>query len=122
MRILVIDDEDGDRLLLQTMLNDAGFLVDVATDGSIGLSLVQKNQYDLVITDIFMSDVEGFDVIAAIKQDFPDTKIIAVSAGGLPGDSTILDMAESLGADDVMIKPVDGDWLVERVTCLLGLE
>ena len=118
MRILVIDDENGDRLLLQTMLCDAGFLVDVATDGGMGLSLVKKNRYDLVITDIFMPDVEGFDVIVALKQDFPDTKIIAISAGGLVGDSTVLDMAESLGADDVMAKPIDGDWLVKRITAL----
>lgn len=120
MPILVIDDEAGDRLILKTVLNDAGFEVDVAVDGREGLALAKKNNYELVITDIFMPDVEGFDVISKLKQDRPGIKIIAVSAGGLVGDSTILDMAESLGADVVLIKPVDGDLLVDKVVALLG--
>lgn len=121
MHILVIDDEEGDRLVLTTILERAGFEVDDVGDGALGLALAHKNQYDLVITDIFMPRIEGFDVIKELKHHFPNQKIIAVSAGGLVGDSTILDMAEACGADEVIIKPIDQQQFLRAVNTLLGL-
>ena len=121
VRIMGLTSEEGDRLILQTILQNAGFSVDLAAHGRIGLDLAKKHEYELVITDIFMPDIEGFDVIAELKHNIPKIKIIAISVCGLVGDSTILDMAESLGADDVMIKPIDGKWLVQRINALLGI-
>lgn len=106
-RILVIDDEDQVRSMLRMTLEDAGYEVEEAPDGEIGLGIFRKKPTDLIITDILMPEKEGIETILELRRDFPDTKIIAISGGGrFKSPNTFLTMAEHFGADRSFVKPI----------------
>ncbi len=103
--IVLIDDDDDVRRTLVRMLETAGHQVHEAADGSSGLELCLRVDPQLVITDILMPEKEGIETIMTLKRDRPDLKIIAISGGGRAGGMDFLDMARSLGADEVLQKP-----------------
>jgi len=104
-RILVIDDEDQPRQMLQQALERAGYEVTTARDGSEGLQRFRAAPTDLVITDILMPEKEGLETIMDLRREFPTVKIIAVSGGGRTGGLNFLDIAERLGAQRTLQKP-----------------
>ncbi len=121
-RILVIDDEYQARSMLRMMLECAGYEVEDAPDGEIGIKLYRKSPTDLVITDILMPKKEGIETIIEIRRDFPSARIIAISGGGrLKTPDIFLSMAESFGAARVFAKPVDKDELLDAVRELAGV-
>ena len=118
--ILIIDDDDQFREMLRQMLERAGYEVVEASDGKEGLKLFRENQVDLVITDIFMPEKEGLEVIMEFRRNFPDKKIIAISGGYrkiTPEES--LKMAEAFGAKYTFKKPVDRQALLDAIKELL---
>jgi CheY-like chemotaxis protein len=118
--ILVIDD---DALVLDTIvqvLQDVGYHVSGASNGLEGISIFRSGHPDLVITDIIMPVMEGIEVIRAMRREQPTVKIIAISGGGRSGPLNYLDIARSLGANDVIAKPFDADDLVQRVQICLA--
>lgn len=119
-RILVIDDDEQIRFLLQQMLEQEGFEVDVAQDGRIGMMLHRKNPAELVITDIIMPDQEGLETIQQFRQEFPKVKIIAISGGGRIGPESYLVLAKKFGAMKTFVKPIDRDELLEAIQELLN--
>jgi DNA-binding response OmpR family regulator len=104
-RILVIDDEDQSRQMLQQALERAGYEVTTARDGSEGLRRFREAPTDLVITDILMPEKEGLETIMDLRREFPAVKIIAVSGGGRTGSLNFLDIAKRLGARRTLQKP-----------------
>ena len=78
---------------------DEGFNVLTATNGKQGMKLFNKNQVDLVITDIIMPEKTGFEIIIEIKRICPDIKIIAISGMGLGMIKTCLKTARFSGAN-----------------------
>jgi DNA-binding response OmpR family regulator len=104
-RILVIDDEDQPRQILQQALERAGYEVTTARDGSEGLRRFRAAPTDLVITDILMPEKEGLETIVDLRREFPAVKIIAISGGGRTGSLNFLDIAERLGAQRTLQKP-----------------
>src|SRR5260221_4424854 len=82
IHILVIDDEAAVRTLIRQILEEEGHQVDEATDGEEGLARLQSTHIDLVITDIFMPHKEGIETILALRRQFPNVKIVAISGGG----------------------------------------
>jgi DNA-binding response OmpR family regulator len=86
--ILIIDDTDVIRDLLQTSLERAGYAVRVAKDGHEGLREFRKASADLVITDIYMPDCDGIEVIRGLRRLSPEVKILAISGGTGTKDSS----------------------------------
>jgi DNA-binding NtrC family response regulator len=81
-RILVIDDEPTVTDGLRLFLNDAGLRVDTASSGNAGLDLFQRGEYDLVVTDLALPDVEGFEVLKKVKEKDPTVEVIMITGYG----------------------------------------
>jgi len=105
-RILIIDDDDIIRRMLRLMLTKAGYDVLDAADGKEGIELFRENNVDLVITDLIMPEKEGLEMIMELKTDFPDVKIIAMSGGAQMGPEGYLQLADALGAQQTLKKPI----------------
>ncbi len=119
-KILIIDDDDQILSLLARSAELAGFVAMTAMDGREGQKLLEKQSFDLVITDLIMPEKEGMETITFIKKNFPAIKIIAISGGGRIGPETYLPAALELGADRAFAKPFSVDELLSAVRQLLG--
>jgi DNA-binding response OmpR family regulator len=120
-RLLVIDDDDLVRAALTDMLQTAGFEVVAASNGRLGLELLDTTPVDAIITDILMPEQEGLETIREVRQRFPHIRILAISGGGAGGgESQLLRFAESFGADHALPKPFTGSQLVAAVRTLLA--
>ncbi len=111
-RILVVDDEDTLRTVLGTELTSAGYEVSTATDGDEAISEVQNKKFDLLLLDIRMNRVDGFEVLKFVKKNYPSVKVIM-----LTGFADLKNAIESkkLGAEDFVSKPYD---LVDLLTTI----
>lgn len=112
--ILVIDDKDSMRKMVAQTLNEEGYNVSMAANGPEGLNLVKDKQFDLVITDLKMPDVDGLEVLSNVKEINEETAVIVMTAYGTI--ETAVD-AMKKGAEDFLTKPFDSDHmllLVER--------
>ena len=103
--ILVIDDDDQIRALLQQVLERAGHKVVSAADGNQGIKLFRAQAADLIITDIIMPEKEGLETIMELRRDFPEVRIIAISGGGRMKPDEYLHLAERCGAHRTLTKP-----------------
>ena len=119
-RILVVDDEPQIVQLLQNLLEHNGFQVEEAANGEDALKLNQKQNFDLVVTDIIMPGKEGIQTIQEIRKINPRLKIIAISGGGHSASSVYLDMAEKMGANITIAKPFDLNYFLNIVKSLLS--
>ena len=111
-RILVVDDEDALRTVLSSELEGEGYQVDSAADGDEAMIIVKKKPFDLVLLDIKMPKVDGFEVLKFIKEKHPAVKVIM-----LTGFADLKNAIESkkLGAEDFVSKPYD---LVDLLTTI----
>jgi len=115
IRVLVVDDNDDLRSLLKAALEAAGYSVEVASDGHTALMLQSAFPADIVVTDLFMPQGDGFDAILALRQNFPNVKIIVIS-----GDTPLIkadpvNAARSLGVDAAFPKPFELAVLIKAV-------
>jgi len=113
-RILVVDDNASNRDLLTRRLQRQGHTVLQAEDGTIALALVEKETLDLVLLDLMMPGISGYDVLASLKSDprFREIPVIMISA--LSELDSIVRCIEA-GADDYLAKPFDPTLLRARV-------
>jgi len=111
VRILVIDDDDDFRSMLCTALKQAGYTVEEAHNGLEGIQRQRTKPVDLVITDILMPEREGLETIQALRQEFPEIKIIAISGG--MGPLNFLPLARKFGALRTLQKPFSLQQLYE---------
>jgi len=81
MTILLIDDEESVRMLFQMVLAQAGYHVLTAESGAHGLQLLQQQEVDLALVDIFMPERDGLESIKRLREARPTSKIIAMSGG-----------------------------------------
>ncbi len=111
-KILVVDDEDALRTVLSAELNSEGYEVGTAADGMEAVGELQKATYDLVLLDIKMPNMNGFEVLKVIKEKYAGTKVIM-----LTGFADLKNAIESkkLGAEDFVSKPYD---LVDLLTTI----
>ena len=120
-RILVIDDDELIRDTLRMVLMDAGHQVHLAEHGRFGLEVLDQHPIDLVLCDLFMPDMEGFETMASIRQRYPELKIIVMSGGARGIDqSHYLEDAEILGADATLSKPFRNRDLTGLIDQLIG--
>ena len=120
IKILVIDDDDVIRLTMQSVLKKKGFQVFTAENGNVGLVIFKKEKPQIVITDMLMPNKEGLETITEIRMLKTGAKIIAMSGGGSTQNMTFLQLAEKVGADLLLSKPVKPDQLIAAVENLLG--
>ena len=105
-KILVVDDEKSLREVMSIMLKRAGYAVTEAADGEEAIGQVNKEIFDLVITDLRMPKADGMDVLKAVKSFSPDTVVLVVTAFGT-ADSAVEAMKH--GAFDYLTKPFQVD-------------
>jgi CheY-like chemotaxis protein len=120
MRILVVDDNDQIREMLRLLLEQAAYEVLEAANGKFALKLLKQEQVDVIVTDIIMPEMEGIDLIMAIRSMDPGAKIIAISGGGRVDPHLCLSLADELGADRVLQKPFGKSAILSMVAELLG--
>ena len=121
-RILVIDDEDLIREVVKEMLEAEGYVVSTAANGREGLRLYRKEPADLIITDIFMPEMEGLETIRELLRSSPKVKIVAISGGGEKGMLSFLSHAKRFGAVQTLEKPFSREELLTIVSELLTQE
>ena len=101
-RILIVDDEESDRLFERAILEDAGHTLFFASDGEAALRAYRQHRIEIVITDLHMPNLNGLQLIRELKEIDPLATIIAVS-GVAAGQ---LQRAQELGAVKTIRKPV----------------
>ena len=112
--ILLIDDEESVRMVFQVALERAGYRVLTAENGQHGLRLLEHQEVDLALVDIFMPGTDGLEVIELLHMSRPACKIIAMSGGSPEWD--YLDAAKYLGANDTLKKPFSVQELLDTVS------
>lgn len=115
-RLLVVDDDDEIRELLEFDLAHSGYTVDTACDGLEGLNKAVTNNYDLVLLDVMMPKMNGFDVCQNLRKAKPEIPVLLLTAKGTIGDKT---QGFDCGADDYLVKPFDIQEVLLRVKALL---
>ena len=100
-RILIVDDEKEITLLMKKSFEEAGYMADVSYNGKEGLAQLQKNDYSLVILDIMMPGMNGYEVCSRIREK-NNIPIIMVSAMGQNEDKI---KGLMTGSDDYIVKP-----------------
>lgn len=114
-RVLVVDDDDDIRLLLEELLRAAGYTVDTAEDGRAALRVFHANPCDLVILDLSMPELDGFETLERLR-DLSDVPVILLTAR-----SSEIDKVRGFraGADDYVVKPFGRQELLARIEALL---
>ena len=112
----MIEDEEKIAAFMRKGLKEAGYAVDLATDGDEGLELALTGDYDLLIVDIMLPGIEGISLIQRIRKRKPQIPALIVSARGDPADKV---KGLDAGADDYLAKPFDFDELLARIRVLL---
>ncbi|MDE3184794.1 MAG: GAF domain-containing protein [Bacteroidota bacterium] len=113
--ILVVDDDDSIRSLLEQELSEAGYLIEQATNGKQALECIRKNRPDLIILDVMMPEMNGFDVAAILKND-PQTMDIPIIILSIVQDKA---RGFRIGVDRYLTKPIDTAQLFTEVGNLL---
>jgi CheY-like chemotaxis protein len=105
--ILIIDDNEDVRSLLGRTLTRAGYSVLNCADGHGALALLARTSFRLVVTDIYMPGMDGYEVIMKVNASLPKPKVLAISGGTLSVAGVNLKVAKHLGCERVMAKPFD---------------
>jgi PAS domain S-box-containing protein len=117
-RLLVVDDDENNRDMLKRLLEPAGYEIETACSGEHGLGMLRSAKFEVILLDIVMPGMNGFDVLSALKadQELRQTAVIVISA---------LDEMESvsrcieMGADDFVAKPFDRVILQSRISAVI---
>ena len=118
-KVLLVDDNTNLLKLISIILRQSGFEVHMAHSGKLGLSMAEKEQPDIILLDIMMPDMNGFDVCKDIRQhpQVGATRIVLFSAMSRRQDK---EKGYGVGADDYMIKPIHPVELVNKVREVLA--
>ena len=117
--ILFVDDDEPTRLLLQAMLKQAGYLPVTSPSAFEALDLVHKHAFDLILLDIMMPQMNGFDFLKRLKSSdkVKDIPVVMLSA---KDDRPSIEKAMSLGAVDYIVKPPQKDVVCKKLETILG--
>jgi two-component system OmpR family response regulator len=115
-RILVVDDEENITFLLRSALQHFGFDVEVASDGRGALRTVRAQPPDLVVLDVMLPDVDGFEICRRMRNEGIDTPVLFLTARDGSNEAV---RGLTLGGDDYVTKPFSLEEVVARVQALL---
>ena len=116
VKVLIVEDNDKLRRMIDIYLKQNNFKTYTAKDGLEALDILDDNSIDLVICDIMMPNMDGFELIKELRTVYKELPIIIVSAKESKDDKM---MGFKLGTDDYMIKPIDLEELLMRIQALL---
>ena len=104
LRVLIVDNDAAHARTVAEVLERVGYQCAVATSGTAGLKEIEAGEFDLVITDLMMNDVDGLGILARAKRDLPDAEVILVT-----GHGTIPSAVQAMqqGAFNYLLKPLD---------------
>ena len=114
--ILVVDDDKNTRMYFEAVLKNNGYTVTVAKNGEEALELMDKEHIDLVVLDIMMPKMGGYEFTTTLRECDNNLPILMVSAKQLPVDKN---KGFAVGTDDYMTKPVDQEEFLYRIKALL---
>ena len=115
-KILVVEDDKHISKLMKVILKDAGYEVETATNGADALRVLDNVYIDLIILDVMMPEMNGYELTETMRSNGLNVPILIVTAKHMPEDKYQGFIA---GADDYMIKPVDDIELLYRIKALL---
>ncbi len=115
-RILVVDDDRNTRLYLQVTLEEEGYKIFTAENGEDALSVMDHEYIDLVIVDIMMPQMDGYEFTKILRETNNNLPILMVTAKQLPEDKK---QGFLVGIDDYMTKPIDEEEMLLRIKALL---
>jgi two-component system capsular synthesis sensor histidine kinase RcsC len=116
-RILIVDDAKATRDALSNIFSVMGFKVDVASNGNEGLNLFSKNSFDLVITDLQMPGMDGWNVAFRIKDKSPNTPVVLITGSE---KEAVMEKLKGGCVDSVLFKPFRLEDIQEMVQKMLG--
>jgi CheY-like chemotaxis protein len=119
-QVLVVDDDNVVRALIVALLESLQHDVTEVQSGIEAIKAHRQHPFDLIITDIYMPDMDGLEVIRAFAHSTKRPPIVAMSGGGSLTRMDPLPAAERFGASAILYKPIDLAALEELVTTLLG--
>jgi CheY-like chemotaxis protein len=120
-RVLLADDDPILREIAGEHLRSAGFQLTLAVDGREALKAAQARRFDLIVTDMVMPNLDGIELLQALKTTSPDTPVIAISAGFAGGNAELLlQAARAIGAVSVLEKPLVRDTFLRHVDAALA--
>ena len=114
--ILVVDDDKNIRRLMQAVLEKENYTVSTAADGAEALAVMDKEHIDLVLLDVMMPNMDGYQFTATVRESNSELPILMLSAKHLPDDRKL---GFIVGTDDYMTKPVDTEEMLLRIKALL---
>lgn len=114
--ILVADDDKHTRILMKAILESDGYTVYLAEDGEEALEVIDKEHIDLVVLDIMMPKIDGYEFTRILREGDSNLPVLMVSARNLPSDKHMGFLA---GTDDYITKPFDEQELLLRIKALL---
>jgi CheY-like chemotaxis protein len=117
--IILVEDNQDQRLALRLALEQARYSVREAENGRQALALQQERPSAFIITDIFMPEADGFELVDALRKQYPSTKIIVVSGGGRTSKQDYLAAARLLGVDATFEKPFKVESLLRTLEALI---
>ncbi len=115
-KILIVEDEPNMRMGLRDNLEFEGYEVDIAEDGETGLNKILEEKYNLILLDVMMPKMSGFDVCKTARKEGVSTPIILLTAKGEEIDKVL---GLELGADDYITKPFSLRELLARIKAIL---
>ena len=114
--VLVVDDDKNTRLFLKAVLEDAGYKVITAENGIDALNKMDKSHIDLVVLDIMMPKMDGYEFTKTLRENNNSLPILMISAKQLPADKH---KGFMVGTDDYITKPIDDEEMLYRIKALL---
>lgn len=116
MRLLIVEDEPKTADYLRKGLSEAGFVAELVRSGSDGLHLALTESYDLIVLDVMLPDIDGWEILRSMRAAGKDTPVLFLTARDLVEDRV---KGLNLGADDYLTKPFAFAELLARVRTLL---
>lgn len=118
--ILVVDDVSSIRTFIKNLLEEANYCVTEATNGEEAVKIYRSNNFDLIITDVYMPIKSGLEAVVEVRNEFPDAKSIVLSDGGDAHFDNNKQICEALGANYFLSKSLVREKLLPLVKKLLG--
>lgn len=118
-RILIVDDVEDNRNVLERHLRRAGFATDTAVDGMSALAMVTESQPDVVLLDWMMPGLSGLETLRAMREKFDENELPIIMCTALGEETTIVDAIRA-GANDYVMKPISMPILMVRMKSQLA--
>ncbi len=116
LNIMVVDDDKNTRMLLKAVLEGENYTVVTAENGEDALAVMDNHHVDLVVLDVMMPKMDGYEFTSLLRQNDNNLPILMVSAKQLPADKK---KGFVVGTDDYMTKPIDEEEMLLRIKALL---